>query len=79
MENKNKLYRCFASALNIPSEQISDDLAYQSIAEWDSITHMILISQLEDDFGVSIDTEDVIELSSVAKAQDILSNHGVIF
>jgi acyl carrier protein len=79
MENKNKLYQCFADALSVSIEQISDELAYQSIPEWDSITHMILISQLEDDFGVSIDTDDVIDMSSVAKAREILTKYGVAF
>ena len=79
MENKSKLYQSFANALNIPIEQISDELAYQSIAEWDSITHMILISQLEEDFNVSIDTDDVINMSSVSKAKEILSKHGISF
>jgi acyl carrier protein len=79
MEKKNKLYQSFANALNISVEQIRDDLAYQSIPEWDSITHMILISQLEEDFDVSIDTEDVIDMSSVAKAQEILNKLGVQF
>ena len=79
MENKNKLYQSFANALNISLEQISDSLIYQSIAEWDSITHMILISQLEEDFDVSIDTDDVIDMSSVVKAQEILNKLGVQF
>ncbi len=79
MENKNKLYQSFANALNIEIYQIQDDLAYQSIPEWDSISHMILISQLEEDFEVSIDTEDVIDMSSVEKAQEILTKLGVQF
>jgi acyl carrier protein len=79
MENKSKLYQSFANALNISIEQITEELAYQSIAEWDSITHMILISQLEDDFNVSIDTDDVIDMSSVAKAKEILTKLGINF
>jgi acyl carrier protein len=79
MENKSKLYQSFANALNISIDQIMDELAYQSIAEWDSISHMILISQLEDDFNVSIDTDDVIDMSSVAKAQEILTKLGINF
>ena len=79
MENKNKLYESFANALSISIEKIYDDLAYQGIPEWDSITHMILISQIEEDFGVSIDTEDVIDISSVAKAKEILTKLGINF
>ena len=80
MENtKQKLYQSFSVALNVAVDQVSDELTYQSITEWDSITHMVLISQLEDDFGVSIDTDDVIDMSSVAKAQEILTKYGVAF
>jgi acyl carrier protein len=79
MSNKVKLFESFAAALNIPVESVTDELAYQGIPEWDSISHMVLISQLEEDFGVSIATDDVIDMSSVAKAMDILGKQGISF
>jgi acyl carrier protein len=79
MSNKVKLFESFAAALNIPVESVTEELAYQGIPEWDSISHMVLISQLEEDFGVSIATDDVIDMSSVAKAMDILGKQGVSF
>jgi hypothetical protein len=36
---------------------------------------MVLISKLETDFNIVIDTEDVIDLSSVAKAKEILRKY----
>jgi acyl carrier protein len=77
--NNEKLKESFSEALNIPLDRVVDELTYQSIPEWDSISHMVLISQLEDDFGLSIDTDDVIDMSSVAKAREILANLGVKF
>lgn len=79
MENNSKLLQSFSQALNVEIEKVTDDLSYQSIPEWDSISHMVLISQLEDDFGVSIDTDDVIDLSSVSKAREIISKLGITF
>lgn len=80
MENNNlKLKKSFATALNISVDAVNDELTYQSIPEWDSISHMVLISQLEEDFSVSIDTDDVIDLSSVAKGREILIKLGVNF
>lgn len=79
MSNTEKLIHAFSEALAVPQETIKDDLAYQSISEWDSITHMILISQLEDTFGVAIDTDDVIDLSSVGKAKEILAKYNIVF
>ena len=79
MGNSEKLYATFAEALNVPADTIKDELAYQSIPEWDSVTHMVLISQLEDAFGVSIETDDVIDMSSVGKAKEILQKYNVTF
>ena len=79
MENLKKLKKSFSKALNISVDVINDDLLYQGIPQWDSISHMVLISQLEEDFDLSIDTDDVIDLSSFQKAKDILHKLGVNF
>jgi acyl carrier protein len=72
MSNTEKLTTAFADALAIEPGAILDSLAYQSIPEWDSISHMVLISRIEEAFDVSIDTDDVIDMSSVGKAKEIL-------
>jgi acyl carrier protein len=79
MENLNKLKKSFSEALNISVDIINSDLFYQGIPQWDSISHMVLISQLEEDFEVSIDTDDVIDLSSFEKAREILTKLEVNF
>ncbi len=79
MTNNEKLYHSFAKALSIDLSMINDELKYQSITQWDSISHMILVSQIEEDFSVSLSTDEVIEMSTVAKAREILTRLGVAF
>lgn len=80
MDNTNtRLIQVFASALSIPEDKVVDSLEYQSIPEWDSVSHMILITELEDVFNISIDTEDVIDISSFLKAKEILVKYNVKF
>lgn len=79
MDNTEKLYNAFAEALNIELPSVNDDLKYQSIPQWDSISHMVLISALEEKFDVSVSTDDVIDLSSVGKAKEILKKYGIQF
>lgn len=79
MNNEDTLHKTFAEALGISHDAISDDLAYNSIAEWDSTAHMILIAQLEDAFDIMLDTDDIIDMSSVAEAKRILSKYDVEF
>lgn len=79
MSNNERLYASFAKALSIPAEQVTDELGYNSIRQWDSVAHMGLITELENTFDVMLDTDDIIDMSSVAKAREILQKYGVDF
>ena len=79
MENNKKLIEAFCNALEIDKTMVIDSLEYQSIVEWDSISHMMLVAELEDAFDVEIDTDDVIDMSSVAKAKEIITKYGIEF
>lgn len=79
MTNSEKLISAFAVSLMITEDKILDGLSYQSIPEWDSVSHMVLITEIEDSFDISLDTEDVIDLSSVLKAKEILSKFNIEF
>lgn len=77
--NQHKLQQAFATALAVELNLIHDDLAYNSIPQWDSTAHMLLIAELENSFQLMLDTDDIIDMSSVAKAREILAKHGVVF
>lgn len=79
MTNAEKLLEAFASGLGIDKSTVVDALAYQSIPQWDSLAHMTLIAKLEEAFGISIETEDVLDMSSVAIAKNILEKYDVKF
>ena len=73
------LEQIFTEALGLDIGSVSDGLAYNSIPQWDSVAHMGLIAQLEDNYGVLLDTDDIIDMSSVGKAREILAKYGVAF
>lgn len=79
MNNEQKLRELFAEALQINIEQVTEDLTYNSIPEWDSIAHMTLISEIDNAFDTMLDTDDVLDLSSFAKAKEILLKYDVKF
>ncbi|MBR9885565.1 MAG: acyl carrier protein [Oceanospirillales bacterium] len=79
MTGSNALFEVFATALNIPLDEVSEDLKYNSIPQWDSVAHMTLVAALEDRFDLMLDTDDIIDMSSVAKAVEILNKYGVEF
>jgi acyl carrier protein len=74
-----KLVTSFVTALEIEASRVQDDLAYNTIDEWDSTAHMILIAELEGQFDIMLDTDDIIDMSSVAKAKEILQKYDISF
>jgi acyl carrier protein len=72
---EEKLIEAFAEALMIERTLINDDLKYNEIEEWDSVAHMSLISEIEDKFEIMLDTDDIIDMSSYAKAKEIVTKY----
>jgi acyl carrier protein len=75
--NTNKLVQCFVDALGISEDIVSDDLTYNTIAEWDSRGHMALVVEIETNFDIMMDTDDIIAMSSFGRAKSILAKYGV--
>ena len=75
MENKEKLTKAFTESLGIEPQLVTDELTYNTIPQWDSTAHMVLIAELENVFDVMLDTDDIIDLSSVAHAKIILQKY----
>lgn len=76
-DNLTRLKKIFAAALAIEATKVTDDLAYGK--DWDSVAHMALVAALESEFDIMMETADVIDLSSVRKAKEILPKYGITF
>lgn len=72
-----RLVNVFAESLVIDPATVKPDLTYNSIPAWDSVAHMTLVAAIEQEFDVMLDTDDIIGMSSVAKAEEILQKYGV--
>ena len=78
MTNLEKYTNVFVDAFGITADQTAG-LAYQGIETWDSVGHMTLIAAIEDTFGIMMDTDDIIDLSSFEKGKEILAKYNVEF
>lgn len=78
MTNLEKLAKVFADTFGI-SEAETKGLQYQGIEAWDSVGHMTLVAAIEDEFEIQMDTDDIIDMSSFEKAQEILAKYDIQF
>ena len=77
MDNKEKYKSIFIESLAIDHSKFNENIKYNEIPEWDSIGHMTLMSELEEGFSITMETDDIIEFSSFKKGMSILKKYNV--
>lgn len=77
MTNLEKYKKAYIESLSLENDFKVEDLEYNAIPEWDSIGHMTLVSAIEDEFDISMETDDIIDLSSFKKGIEILSKYKI--
>lgn len=68
---EEKLKKIFSKTLNIAKNKIINADMYKTI-EWDSLSHIKLISIVEKDFKINIDNENSFKLISYKKFLEFL-------
>ena len=69
--------QAFVDALDLPPETEVEGLEIGKTPNWDSVGHMALAAELEDRFGIELETDDLVEMSSFSKSLEILRRYGV--
>ena len=60
-----RLKRVVSRVFEIPEEEVTCGFASDSTEKWDSLGHLMLISAIEDEFGIKYRTEEIPELDSI--------------
>lgn len=77
MTNLDKYKAAFVNSLSIDIKSLEKNLKYNTINEWDSIGHMTLISEIETQFSITMETDDIIDFSSFNKGKEILQKYKI--
>ena len=79
MNNKKKYKNIFIKSLAMDGKKFNESVKYNEITEWDSIGHMTLMSELEEGFSITMETDDIVDFSSFKKGIEILKKYSVNF
>ena len=77
MSTKKKYQHIFIKSLSIDNNKFNENIKYNEIPEWDSIGHMTLISALEEEYKISLETDDIVDFSSFKKGIELLKKYNV--
>jgi acyl carrier protein len=76
MENLERYKEAYKKLFDIEDSKL-ESLEYQGIPEWDSISHMELMTVLENVFSIEMDIDDIIDFSSFKAGKIILAKYGI--
>jgi acyl carrier protein len=74
---KEAIKQIFIDELGVDGDQYADDLKYNSIPEWDSASHMVVVTAIEEKFELELDSDEIIAMTSIAKIYQVLQKRGV--
>ena len=68
-----KLTTIFRSVFNDQAIVLRDDLTANDVANWDSLSHMLMIGEAEKEFSVKFKLKDLGKLEDVKSLIDLLA------
>ena len=72
-----KLKTILVKVLLIDESQINDDMSRKTVKDWDSMAHLMLVSEIESAFEVTMDDDDIMEIQTVADIKKTLQKLGI--
>lgn len=74
-----RLKQVLMKVLEIKEQDITETTSPDTVASWDSFNALMLVSELEDAFGVSFTIDEVLSVTCVRDIKKCLMAHGVVF
>ena len=70
-----RLTNVFRDVFDDETLKISDETTANDIEDWDSLSHITLISAVEEEFGYKFQMKDVLGLKNVGEMVTLLENN----
>jgi acyl carrier protein len=68
----NKLNKTFQEVFNDDDIQLTDNTTAADIEQWDSLTNVRLLIQIEQDFNISFNISEIADIPNVGELVDII-------
>jgi acyl carrier protein len=67
------LERIFSEVFFISENEVHDSLELRDIASWDSMSHMMLIARVEEEFSVELTGDEIADFRTVSDVREALN------
>jgi acyl carrier protein len=66
-----------AGTFAVPPAEITEETSMENTKRWDSLRHLILMTELETRYGIELSDAEMTAATSVAKIRAALKAHGI--
>ena len=73
-----KLLSLIAGLMEVDESQVDEDSSSDTLAQWDSMRDVELAMLLEQEYGITVETEEIDLLQSVRKVRALLASRGIL-
>jgi len=70
------LNKILKESFNAKDSQLTDETRLLSLDEWDSLTHMFFITQIESTYGIELTGDDIADMQTVGDIKKIIISKG---
>lgn len=75
LELDTRIKEVMAQVLDIDARLIDDDYAREETSTWDSLSHLRLVTALEDSFGIKFTMKEVEEMQRFGAIRERIAAH----
>ena len=73
-ETNERLMTIISQVLLLDIDDISDSLKRKEYEPWDSMAHLMLISEVENQFGIFFEDDEIVEIWTIADLKQVLAS-----
>ena len=77
MTNIEKYNNIFVEVFGVDIEQLGDNFNKETVATWDSVHQLNIISLMEEPFDLMLDPEDIMACTSYNAGKEILAKNDI--
>jgi acyl carrier protein len=71
------LITLFADGLGVAADQLDDATSPINTPAWDSLASMTLVAMVEEQFGVTLTTREIMKMQTIGMSRRVLRDKGV--
>lgn len=66
------LRRVVAEVFRISEEDVNDEVSPDTLDDWDSLSHLRLVTAIEEAFAVKLENDEIMDMTTVGAIRELL-------